>query len=73
LAKINMAQGDIDVLKEATSSMQASAKKIQTIKHAINIATKALALGGAIYLAASTGNVTTLIPAASVLIKEING
>lgn len=71
LIKIKLIEKEIDVLKDATSSMQAAAKKIQDIKHAISIATKAVAFGGAIYVAASTGNIAVLIPAASALIKEI--
>lgn len=70
LIKVKLIKEDIDVLCATTSSMQAAAQKIQDIKHAISIATKAVAFGGAIR-AASTGNIAALIPAASALIKEI--
>ena len=44
---------------------------ISKAKHAIDIATKSVALGGAIYLAASTGNIPLVIGAAGELIDVI--
>lgn len=72
LLKVKLAEQDISVLKTASSSMQAVAEKIKNIKHIIDIGAKAIALGGALYAAASTGNIAVIIPAASALIKEIN-
>lgn len=71
LIKVKLIQEDIDVLKATASAMQATAQKIQDIKHAIRIATKAIAFSGAVYLAATTGNVAALIPAATALMNEI--
>jgi len=71
LLKVKLMEEDINVLKDAASSMEAAANKIQNIKHVISIAAKAVAFGGAIY-AAFTGNIAALTPAASALIKEID-
>ena len=73
LLKAKLADQDLVTLQSATKGMQEVAKKIQGIKHAIAIATKAIALSGAIYAAASTGNVGAVVSAASALISEIKG
>jgi hypothetical protein len=71
LAKVKLIEKDIDLLGKTSSSMQTAAKKIKNIKHAIAIATKAVALGAAITVAASTGNIGALIPVAAALMEEI--
>jgi cob(I)alamin adenosyltransferase len=70
--KVKLLDADIQTLKSCVADMQASANKIADIKHAIAIAAKAIAFGGAIYLAASTGDVAAMIAAATSLIQEIN-
>lgn len=70
--KVKLTEQDISVLKAASSSMQTATEKIQNIKHIINISAKAIAFGGALYAAASTGNISVIIPVASALIKEID-
>ena len=69
--KMKLLDADLQTLKSCTTAMKDAAKKISDIKHAIAIATKAVAFGGAIYLAASTGNVGALVAAASALAAEI--
>lgn len=71
--KMSMLADDIAVLKSSTVAMQAAAEKISDVKHAIRIATKALAFGGALYLAASTGNITALVESGKALVNEIEG
>lgn len=73
LLKAKLADQDLATLQSATNAMQGVAKKIQGIKHAIAIATKAIALSGAIYAATSTGDVAGVVSAASALIAEIKG
>lgn len=70
--KVKLLDADIQTLKFCVADMQAAAKKIADIKHAIAIAAKAVSFGGAIYLAASTGDVAAMIAAATSLIQEIN-
>lgn len=72
LLKIKLIEPDLQTLQSATDAMHAVTQKIQDIKHAIRIATKAIAFGGAIYVGASTGNVGLIVSAASDLISEIN-
>ena len=71
--KVKLLDADIQTLKSCVADMQAAAQKITDIKHAIAIAAKAVAFGGAIYLAASTGDVNVMIAAAASLMQEING
>jgi len=71
LIKIKFIEKDLQVLKSATTAMLSTAKKIKNIKHAIRIAAKAVAFGGSIYAAASTGNVVIIISTALELIEEI--
>jgi cob(I)alamin adenosyltransferase len=70
--KAKLLDEDIQTLRTCVADMQAAAQKIGDIKHAIAIAAKAVAFGGSIYLAASTGDVATMIAAANSLIQEIN-
>lgn len=70
--KVKLLEADIQTLKSCVADMQAAAQKIADIKHAIAIAAKAVAFGGAIYLTASTGDVTAMIAAATSLMQEIN-
>ncbi|MDF3928133.1 MULTISPECIES: hypothetical protein [Pseudomonas] len=71
LLKIQMLDEELQTIKTCTQEMQTVTQNIQSIKKAIAVATKAIAFGGAIYLAASTGNITILIPPAKSLISEI--
>ncbi len=70
--KAKLLDADIQTLKSCVADMQAAAQKIKDVKHAIAIAAKAVAFGGAVYLAGSTGDVGTMIAAATSLIQEIN-
>ncbi|WP_421352315.1 hypothetical protein [Aeromonas sp. 604443] len=70
--KVELFDEDIKTLKSCVVDMQAAAQKIEDIKHAIAIAAKAVAFGGAIYLAVSTGDVAAMIAAATSLMQEIN-
>lgn len=70
--KAELLNADIQTLKSCVADMQAAAQKIRDVKHAIAIATEAVAFGGAVYLAASTGDVAAMIVAATSLIQEIN-
>lgn len=71
LARVKLLDADLAALKASTAAMQGAANKIRDVKHALAVATKAVALGGALYLAASTGNVAALAPAAAALAREI--
>ena len=70
--KVKLLDEDIQTLKSCITDMQETAQKIADIKHAIAIAAKAVAFGGAIYLAASTGDVAAMIAAATSLNQQIN-
>jgi hypothetical protein len=72
LLKIKLIEQDLLTLQSATSAMQSVTQQIQDIKRGIRIATRAIALGGAIYMGASTGNVGLIVSSASDLINEIN-
>lgn len=71
LLKMKLLDDDLQTLKSCTTAMKEAAENISEIKHAIAIATKAVAFGGTIYLAASTGDVGALVAAASALEEEI--
>ncbi|MBU1643161.1 hypothetical protein KKE54_07340 [bacterium] len=70
--KVKLLDDEIQKIKNCISDMQATAKKITDVKHAVAIAAKAVAFGGTIYLAASTGNAAVMIAAATSLIQELN-
>lgn len=70
--KAKMLDADIQKIQSCASEMKEAAQKIKDIKHAISIAGKAVAFGGTIYLAASTGDVAVMIAASTSLIQEIN-
>jgi len=72
ILKIKLLDSDIQILKNCTDAMKESADKINSVKQAIVIATKAVAFGGSLYIAASTGNITAMIDAAQNLYDEIN-
>jgi len=71
LIKTKFIEKHLETLKSARTAMLSTAKKIKDIKHAIRIAAKAVAFGGSIYAAATTGNVAIIISTASALIEEI--
>jgi virulence-associated protein VapD len=70
--KVKLLDTELQTLKSCIADMKAAKQKIADIKHAIAIATKAVAFGGTIYLAASTGDVAAMIGAATSLIQAIN-
>jgi hypothetical protein len=70
--KAKLLDADIQKLKSCATEMKAAAQKIKDIKHTISIAAKAVAFGGTIYFAASTGDVAAMTAAATSLIQEIN-
>lgn len=70
--KVKMLDTDLKILQSCTDDMRTAIQKITDVKNAVAIATKAIAFGGTIYLAASTGNVSAMVAAASSLIQEIN-
>jgi hypothetical protein len=72
ILKVKLLEADIEILRSCTADMQKAIKKISNIKRVINIASMAVAFGGSIYLAASTGNVVSMIAAAKSLVQEIN-
>ena len=69
--KVELIEAQLQVLRSCTVGMKASAEKISDIKHAIGIAAKAVAFGGTIYLAASTGDIGTMLAAATSLTQEM--
>ena len=69
--KVQLVENDLKALQLCAKAMTEAADKIADVKHAISIVTKAVAFGGTLYLAASTGNVGALIAAASALVTEI--
>lgn len=69
--KIKLLDSDLAILKTCTTAMQESEEKIKSVKKAISVATKAVAFGGSLYLAASTGNVAVMISAAASLNDEL--
>lgn len=71
--RIKLLEAELEVLKQTTEAMKRSAEKINNIKHAIEIAGKAVAFAGAIYVAGSTGNIPVLLETAKELIDEIQG
>lgn len=68
LLQVNLLDADLKILKSCTDNMQAAVQKITNVKNAIAIATKAITFG----LAASSGNVPSMLAAAPSLIQEIN-
>ena len=72
ILKIKLLDSDIQILKSCTDAMKESADKINSVKHTIAIATKAVTFGGSLYIAASTGNISAMIDAAQNLYDEIN-
>jgi hypothetical protein len=52
--------------------MKKAAQTIEDIKDAITIASKAIALGGAFYLAMSTGQLSVAVIAANELIAQMS-
>jgi len=71
LLKTEILDEELQTIRTCTREMQAVTQKIENAKKIIAVAAKAIAFGGAIYLAASTGNVAIMIPAAKSLISEI--
>lgn len=69
--KVELIEAQLQVLMSCTAGMKASAEKISDIKHAIGIAAKAVAFGGTIYLAASTGDIGAMLAAATSLMQEM--
>ena len=71
ILRVTLVENDLKALQSCIKAMTEAADKIADVKHAISIATKAIAFGGALYLTASTGNVGALIGATSALVSEI--
>lgn len=71
LAKIKALDDEISTLMDATARMGNAVKKITTVRKTITISTRAVALGGAIYVAVSTGNVGGVFDTAQKLIDAI--
>lgn len=69
--KVELIEAQLQVLRSCVAGMKASAEKISDIKHAIGIAAKAIAFGGTIYLAASTGDIDAMLAAATSLMQEM--
>jgi hypothetical protein len=71
--RLEMVQTDLENLKKCTAGMKDAAKRISEVKGFIAIATKAVALGGAFYAAAGTGNVIALAAASLQLLDLCSG
>lgn len=70
--RLEMLQADLENLRKCTVSMKEAAKLISEVKGYIAIATKAVALGGALYAAAGTGNVIALAAASLQLLDLLS-
>jgi DNA repair exonuclease SbcCD ATPase subunit len=67
ILKAELVKKDLETLKQAAKDMKKVAEKIEDIKRTIIIATKAIALGGAI----ATGCVPVIVATGTDLIAEI--
>jgi virulence-associated protein VapD len=72
LLALRATREDIETLQKCTKGMKKAAQTIEDIKDAITIASKAIALGGAFYLAMSTGQLSVAVIAANELIAQMS-
>lgn len=70
--QLQMLEADLKTLQQCTQKMLITIDKIQHVKKAIEVATKAVTLGAEIFLAASSGNSTLLGNAANNLLEALN-
>lgn len=70
--QLQLLEADLKTLQKCTQAMLITAEKIQHVKKAIEIATKAVTLASEVFLAASSGNSTFLTDAANKLLEALN-
>lgn len=70
--QLKLLEADLKTLQKCTQVMLITAEKIQHVKKAIEIATKAVTLASEVFLAASSGNSTFLTDAANKLLEALN-
>lgn len=70
LEKVAVFEKDLKLLQSCADAMQRAAQKIAGIKLVLTDIAKAIALGGAIYLAVSTGNLQGVVAAAEGLLSD---
>ncbi len=69
---LQLLETDLKTLQQCAQEMLITVEKIQHVKKAIEIATKAVTLGAEIFLAASSGNSSLLGNAARNLLEALN-